>query len=1102
MSKQNPYIRRKPAEELEKALADALAAPGESSSILFHVWGIGGIGKSTLLGKLADKYRESKAGLAKFDFKGRAEETPLKVMAKLYEQLPKPNILNREVFDRSPFAPRYEQYCQTLRRLESEPIEGRKSVDEDQRNLVKELGSAAVFASASLLALSEPVSPAMSLGTSAIVQTLRGTVTGMKAIKERLLQRHPATKTDSQLQELMLEPIPQLTKAFVAGLVWIQKPPTRFQKPTPMLLLLDHLEKSSPDLQFWLELLLEERDLQSQPIRILAAGRYSLRKKLSKSSGLIFSRELEEFDKKETKEYLKDIGIEDRNQVRQIYGATDGFPFHLDLIRQQKEEGRPIKLSRDNKELADRLMEGLDQSQKQVVQLAAYLRWFDEAAIQYLMAENDLDFETAASASQNCFQWLLEREFVIEEEHYRLNDVARDVLRRFQCKNNQSKFHQTHAKLAQYFQRLANEAVHPEAPAPDKYESPEWREFTAESIYHALFANRDEGQRELLTHFFAGAYLNQVGVATVPFAAVAAEAEVEDYRLLPGDTRKFLKSIRAAIERSFALGYSPDSYEVKDEQGNSLKSQTEAAVKNCLSKVDSLDGLAKYAGLTFKHIRSRPSQQVDLLLQAQEQAEQIATPTHPEFSSRLFWLVGGSLTELGRNEEGLAACDRALELDPDSHDAWNNRGVTLRQLGRLEEAVDSYDRALAIKPDYYQVWNNRGNVLFGLERYEEAVDSRDRALAIKPDYYQVWNHRGAALVKLGQYQEALESYNRALAIKPDYYQAWSDRGVVLYELGRYEEALDSYDRALAIKPDDYYAWNNRGNALNSLGRYEEAVESCDRALAIKPDDYYAWNNRGNALNSLGRYEEAVESCDRALGIKSNYCQVWTGRSAALKSLGRYKEALENSDRALQIDSDSYQAWTNRSAALNSLGRYEEAVESCDRALQIKPDSYQAWTNRSAALNSLGRYEEAVENCDRALQIREDLYQPWSNRGWALNKLGRYEKALDSYDLVLKLEPKYLQVWMNRGVVLAWLGRYDEAIENCDKALSFQPKHDGILFYGKACCYALQGKVEEAVNFLQQAIRLNPEEYRKRAAKDTEFDGIREEARFQALWENN
>jgi tetratricopeptide (TPR) repeat protein len=48
---------------------------------------------------------------------------------------------------------------------------------------------------------------------------------------------------------------------------------------------------------------------------------------------------------------------------------------------------------------------------------------------------------------------------------------------------------------------------------------------------------------------------------------------------------------------------------------------------------------------------------------------------------------------------------KALEIKPNYHEAWFNRGIALDNLGRWEEAIASYDKALEIKPDYHEAWS-------------------------------------------------------------------------------------------------------------------------------------------------------------------------------------------------------------------------------------------------------------------------------------------------------------------------------------------------------------------------------------------------------------
>ncbi|GBE98478.1 tetratricopeptide repeat protein [Microcystis aeruginosa NIES-298] len=302
-----------------------------------------------------------------------------------------------------------------------------------------------------------------------------------------------------------------------------------------------------------------------------------------------------------------------------------------------------------------------------------------------------------------------------------------------------------------------------------------------------------------------------------------------------------------------------------------------------------------------------------------------------------FWFVQGYQKYMNGDFIGaIASFDRALEIKPDKHEAWNYRGIALDDLGRLEEAIASWDRALEMKPDYPNAWSSRGIALLNLGRFEEAIASFDRALEIKPDYPNAWSSRGIALLNLGRFEEAIASFDRALEIKPDYPNAWVSRGIALGNLGRFEEAIASYDRALEFKPDYHLAWYNRGIELKNLGRFEEAIASFDRALEIKPDYYYAWNNRGIALDNLGRFEEAIASYDKALEFKPDYHEAWYGRGIALDNLGRFEEAIASYDKALEFKPDYHEAWYGRGWAVCSLSKNRISTPSLEALIYRKP----------------------------------------------------------------------------------------------------------------------------------------------------------------------
>ncbi|MFN5893396.1 MAG: tetratricopeptide repeat protein, partial [Dolichospermum sp.] len=212
----------------------------------------------------------------------------------------------------------------------------------------------------------------------------------------------------------------------------------------------------------------------------------------------------------------------------------------------------------------------------------------------------------------------------------------------------------------------------------------------------------------------------------------------------------------------------------------------------------------------------------------------------------------------------------------------------------------------------------------------------------------------------------------------------------------------------------------------------------------------------------------------------------------------YQAAISSYDKAVEFKPDYHQAWYSRGNSLYNLGRYEEAISSYDKAVEFKPDDHEAWNNRGISLKNLGRYEEAISSYDKAVEFKPDYHQAWNNRGISLKNLGRYEAAISSYDKAVEFKPDDHEAWNNRGNSLNNLGRYEEAISSYDKAVEFKPDlHQA--WYNKSCIYALQSNIEQAIKNLQIAINLLPEKVREWTKTNSDFDAIREDERFQALF---
>ncbi|MFQ5914579.1 MAG: tetratricopeptide repeat protein [Nitrospinota bacterium] len=98
--------------------------------------------------------------------------------------------------------------------------------------------------------------------------------------------------------------------------------------------------------------------------------------------------------------------------------------------------------------------------------------------------------------------------------------------------------------------------------------------------------------------------------------------------------------------------------------------------------------------------------------------------------------LGWSLSMLGRHEEAIAECKKAIPLDPDFGNPYNDIGVYLVALGRLDEAIPYLKKAMRAKRYccYQFAHYNMGRVLVLKGREGEAMSFFEKALEYDPNY--------------------------------------------------------------------------------------------------------------------------------------------------------------------------------------------------------------------------------------------------------------------------------------------------------------------------------------------------------------------------------
>jgi len=119
-----------------------------------------------------------------------------------------------------------------------------------------------------------------------------------------------------------------------------------------------------------------------------------------------------------------------------------------------------------------------------------------------------------------------------------------------------------------------------------------------------------------------------------------------------------------------------------------------------------------------------------------------------------------------QRDDVIVACQKVLELEPDSLPALNGYASALAALGRHDEAANRFAHLLRLAPDNPAILNNYGRTMALAGHTREARDALENAVRIQPFYAEARYNLGILLEETGHAARALQEFEKAAELKP------------------------------------------------------------------------------------------------------------------------------------------------------------------------------------------------------------------------------------------------------------------------------------------------------------------------------------------------
>ena len=277
-------------------------------------------------------------------------------------------------------------------------------------------------------------------------------------------------------------------------------------------------------------------------------------------------------------------------------------------------------------------------------------------------------------------------------------------------------------------------------------------------------------------------------------------------------------------------------------------------------------------------------------IQSQARPSPHVTQEEIEILAYLALQRGNFLQMLRQIDRAIEAYSRAIELNPNYTDAYNNRGVSYSDKEEFGLAIKDFNTAIELCANNTVFYSNRGATYSDMKNYDRAIEDHNKAIELEPDFAVAYYNRGEAYSNKGEVDHAIEDYNKAIELDPDYIEAYGNRGVAYHNKGEVDCAIENYNKAIELEPDRAHNYINRGAAHRKKGDNNRSIVDYNKAIKLDCNNAIAYYNRGVVYFIKNAVDRAIKDYTKAIQLNPDYAIAYNNRGVAWLRLGEWDKA--------------------------------------------------------------------------------------------------------------------------------------------------------------------------------------------------------------------
>lgn len=234
----------------------------------------------------------------------------------------------------------------------------------------------------------------------------------------------------------------------------------------------------------------------------------------------------------------------------------------------------------------------------------------------------------------------------------------------------------------------------------------------------------------------------------------------------------------------------------------------------------------------------------------------------------------------------------------------NAQGIQYAKKEKADEAFSAFDKAVKLDPNSPNAYANRGNIYRFRKEFGLAIADYSKFLELTAqDDIDVLYARAGTYKDVNEFEKAIADYSKVIEIKPSYKNVFFDRAYSYIRLKDYENAKNDLISQLKISPKDFKSFANLIHVKKELKLFDEALADYEKIIVEfpnQPDLHILYSNRANTFREVKRPKEALIEINKSLKINKKYNVAYYSRAAIYLDLGDESNACKDFKKALAL----------------------------------------------------------------------------------------------------------------------------------------------------------------------------------------------------------